>query len=100
MHRRALAVPVFVLLLVLLYSRAQSQQTNTSRAENFRRMSIAAETKGLGEPFKGITTNGTVQTGLFSIKSTGVSTEPVQRAASSFLASLTPEQRKKTEFPV
>ena len=34
------------------------------------------------------------------MRSTGVSTEPVRQAADAFLASLTPEQRAKTMFPV
>ena len=59
-----------------------------------------AEARALAEPFKGVTTDGTVQPGLFSIRSTGVSTEPVVRAADAFLAALTPEQRDKTRFPV
>jgi hypothetical protein len=58
------------------------------------------EAEALAEPFRGITTNGKVQPGLFSIKSTGVTTEPVRKAAAAFLAGLTPEQRAKTTFPV
>ena len=45
------------------------------------RLSLAAETPGLAEPFKGITANGTIEPGLFGIRSTGVSTKPVQDAA-------------------
>ena len=52
----------------------------------------------LKEPFKGITTNGTVTLGLFPIRSTKVSTAPVREAATKFLAALTPEQRAKTVF--
>jgi hypothetical protein len=58
------------------------------------------EAEALAEPFRGITSNGQVEPGLFSIRSTGVSTEPVRRAAQTFLAALTPDQRKKTKFPV
>ena len=58
------------------------------------------EAAAIAEPFKGITANGTVERGLFAIKSTGVSTEPVRKAAVAFLAALTPEQRAKTTFPV
>jgi hypothetical protein len=54
----------------------------------------------LDEPFKGVTTNGTVTPGLFPIRSTGVSTAPVRNAAVAFLVSLSPEQRAKTTFPV
>ncbi len=52
------------------------------------------------EPFKGITTNGNVIEGLFRIRSTGVSTEPVRKTAEKFLAALTEDQRKRTLFPV
>ncbi|MBY0505220.1 MAG: DUF3500 domain-containing protein [Bryobacteraceae bacterium] len=51
-------------------------------------------------PFKGVTTKGELQPGLFKIKSTGVSTDPVRRAADAFLAGLSDAQRQKTLFPV
>ena len=63
-------------------------------------MSIAAATTGLAEPFKGITTNGRVEPGLFPVAKSGVSTEPVRVATDTFLASLTPAQRWKTLFSV
>jgi hypothetical protein len=47
-----------------------------------------------------MTTNGTVQSGLFSIASTVVSTASVRTAAESFLASLTDDQRAATTFAV
>jgi len=52
------------------------------------------------EPFKGVTTNGSVVPGLFPIQSSGVSTAPVREAATAFLATLTPEQRAKTAYAV
>jgi Protein of unknown function (DUF3500) len=52
------------------------------------------------EPFKGITSDGTVIPGLFSIQKTGVSTQPIKAAAEDFLGSLSPEQRGRTLFPV
>ena len=51
------------------------------------------------DPFKGVTTDGTVQPGLFTIKSTGVTTAPVMKAAAAFIGALTPAQRKTTTFP-
>ena len=54
----------------------------------------------LAEPFRGVTTAGTVVPDLFPIRSTGVSTAPVQQAAERFLASLTDEQRSRTVFPI
>ncbi len=75
-------------------------QSSPDMAERFRQMSADYEKKGLAEPFKGITANGTVEPGLFGLRSTGVSTEPVRVAAERFLASLTKEQRDRTMFPV
>jgi hypothetical protein len=58
------------------------------------------EAAALAEPFVGITAEGKVQPGLFHVRATGVTTEPVKKAADAFLAALTPEQRAKTTFPV
>src|SRR4030095_14658838 len=63
-------------------------------------MSVDAETKGLAEPFKGITTNGQITPGLFALHSTGVSTEPVQKAATACPAALISDQRARTMFSV
>lgn len=51
-------------------------------------------------PFRGIAADGKIETGLFKLESTGVSTEPVVTAAKELLASLSDQQRKKTMFPV
>jgi Protein of unknown function (DUF3500) len=64
------------------------------------RMSLAAEEAGLAGPFKGITAKGEIEANLFAIRSTGVSTEPVRRAADAFLASLTPAERQATTFAI
>ena len=57
-------------------------------------------TKGLAEPFKGITTNGTVEPGLFPVQLDRRLDRAVRKAAEAFLAALTQEQRAKTTFPV
>ncbi|MFY9571258.1 MAG: DUF3500 domain-containing protein, partial [Blastocatellia bacterium] len=96
---RILSIVVAILaILPLLNSPARTQQPAQDRIERFRKMSVDAETKGLAEPFKGITTNGQIAPGIFAIHSTGVSTEPVQKAAGAFLSALSLEQRSKTSF--
>lgn len=75
-------------------------QNTADMAERFRQMSADYERKGLVEPFKGITTNGAVERGLFGIHSTGIATTPVRIAAERFLASLTRQQRDRTMFAV
>ena len=75
-------------------------QAPGNRAERVRQMSEQAERKGLAEPFKGVTADGTVQPGLFPLRSTGVSTAPIRKAAEAFITGLTDEQRKATMFDV
>ena len=75
-------------------------QNMLDMAQRFRRMSEQYERQGLAEPFKGITTNGAVEPGLFHIQPSGVSTEPVRQAAENYLASLTSLQRTRTVFPI
>ena len=65
----------------LLAATCALSQRPANRTEQFRRMSEDAERKGLADPFKGITRNGQIESGLFKIHSTGVSTEPVRKAA-------------------
>jgi hypothetical protein len=84
-------------VLMTLAGPAAAQE---SYAERAARLSRAADEKGLAEPFKGITRDGTVEPGLFSIRTTGVSTAPVVTAARSFVGTLTEAQRAKTLFPV
>ncbi len=68
--------------------------------KQFAKRSAESEAKGLAEPFKGVTTDGRVVPDLFAIRSTGVSTEPVRRAADAFLKALDPAQREKTTFAI
>src|SRR6476659_4725688 len=87
--KRFLLIALAPILLAASFLNSSAQtQTPAERTERFRKMSIDAETKGLAEPFKGITTDGQVVPGLFAIHSTGVSTEPVRKAADAFLAAL------------
>ena len=99
---RLLALLVCLLIAASVFEQRTSSQAPPPRrpAEELLRLSIAAEKPGLAEPFKGITTNGQIEPGLFRLRSTGVSTAPVRKAAETFLAGLTEPQRKKTIFVV
>lgn len=88
----------FILVLAIwLFATSLNAQ---SRDERFQRMSEQAEAKGLADPFKGITANGEIAPGLFPIGQTGVSTEPVRKAALAFLKALDPDQKEKTTFEI
>jgi len=79
--------------------RALGQNTPLTE-DRFRELSEASQNKGVSEPFRGVTTNGAIQPGLFAVRSTGVSTESVRTAAERFLSSLNVEQRNRTLVPV
>ena len=81
-------------------SLSQQQQSPAERVKQFKQRSLDAEKAGMAQPFKGVTTDGNVVPNLFAIKSTGVSTAPVRKAADAFLAALTAEQKTKTLFTV
>ena len=100
MTKRVVYVSLWVLVTGSLLYRGVSQAPAGSPRERFRTMSEQAEKKGLAEPFRGVTSDGTVVPGLFGIRSTGVSTAPVRKAADAFLGALTQEQRDKTAFDV
>ena len=94
-HPRFLLLSVFAafLLAVLIFGDVVSQLRG-------QRGFAGRERAAIGEPFVGITTNGEINPGLFSIKETGVSTAPVLDAVRNFLGSLSDEQRGRVLFPV
>lgn len=85
---------------ILLSSAALAQfsyDENTLRVKH--RFTEGALT-AINEPFVGVTRNGSVETGLFPIQVTGVSTTPIIEAAKEFLAGLDAEQTIHTVYPV
>jgi uncharacterized protein DUF3500 len=68
-------------------------------AQRFREYGEAGR-RAIAEPFVGLTTDGRPVSGLFPLRPTGVSTEPVRQAAEAFVASLDSEQRKQATFAV
>ena len=58
------------------------------------------ERKALDEAFAGVTNDGQVQPGLYTVHATGVSTEPILEAVMAFRASLTETQRAASSFPL
>jgi Protein of unknown function (DUF3500) len=99
-RRDFLSALIYAAVLAPCAMGQQEPQSSSEMAERFRRMSEDYEKEGLTSPFKGITTNSEVVPGLFEIRPTGVSTEPVRNAAEKFTASLTPVQLARTMYPV
>ncbi len=65
--------------------------------ERFGRMRGNGE-RLVSEPFKGITSDGIVIPDLYPLQKTGISTEPIRRAAVDFLEALDAEQRQQVRF--
>ncbi len=84
------AVTVVLLVAVLVHAQRSGR----------RRGPRGGGEAALAEPFRGIAAGGQIEKGLFKIESTGVSTEPVVKAAQAFLAGLNDEQRERTTFAV
>ena len=87
-----------MLISSIALATTNAQQKRNSRGGNNRFAEL--EKKALAEKFVGVTSDGNVEEGLYSIQSTGVSTKAVKKAADAFLKRLTDDQRKKTKFPV
>ncbi len=68
----------------------------TPRAREF----FASWDKLLAEPFKGITSDGSVIPGLFSLAPNGAPSDAMIEAVNALLGLLTPEQRTAMRFPV
>ena len=98
---KPLSHPIIISMLLLSFSSQMiAQVTDPEVKARFKQRSMESEKEGLAEPFIGITTDGSVQEGIFTLHSTGVTTEPVRQAAHAFLASLDDNQREKTSFDV
>ncbi len=92
--------PRYLIYLSLIAIATLAWVLNAQNRGSWSDRSRQAESRGLAEPFKGITTNGELEEGLYEIRSTGVSTESIRQAAIAFLETLSPEQRERTTFPV
>ena len=92
---------VLSVLVACLFSTSVLAQTDYSdKTLAVKRRFADIENTALANPFVGVTTESGKQAGLFPIRATGVSTQPVVEAANSFLSTLTQAQKIKTQFAV
>jgi hypothetical protein len=92
----------FNLFFLSLFSVVSCQDTpkEKSAPPDFKSFFEKMEQENLSQEFQGVHTENGIETGLFPIKATGVSTEPIVTAANEFLDILTPEQKTATTFPI
>lgn len=72
-----------------------------ARMQGERPQGLFATWRALFEkPFRGLTTDGTVEPGLFALKPEGAPTTAVVDAVAVMMAALTPDQKSAMHFPV
>jgi hypothetical protein len=86
--------------VALLSSLVHGQAIYDQRQLQVKRLFSERELAALAQPFVGITADGKPVPGLFPIRATGVTTEPVRKAAVKLLGALTPAQLLRTQFSV
>ena len=77
-----------------------AQPENTERMLMIKTFFANQEINSLAEAFVGLSTDSGIESGLFPIRSTGISNEPIVDAANLFLDSLSPLQKIKSQFSV
>jgi hypothetical protein len=86
-----------VFLIVSIKSNPVSAQFNS---ETMKERFAKLESENLSKPYKGIVTSKGIEKGLFSVRTTGVTTKPVKTAVEKFLKSLTKLQQAKIQFSI
>ncbi len=77
-----------------------SQARIDPRLLAFKKTLADQQNAAIATPVAGVRTSAGPRSGLFPIRATGVSTEPIRQAADAFLALLTPAQLLRTQFVV
>jgi hypothetical protein len=77
-----------------------SQARLDPRLLAFKKRMADGQQAAIATPITGVRPSSGVREGLFPIRATGVSTEPIRAAAETFLASLTPAQYIRTLYVV
>ncbi|WP_229719262.1 DUF3500 domain-containing protein [Winogradskyella schleiferi] len=98
---------ILILLLGCIGCKEKAEQMeNTNATDTVEEVNLVKdhfakmEADALKEPYAGIFTEKRDATDLFQIRSTGVSTLPIQKAAEIFLNDLSPSQRQRTTFDI
>ena len=83
-----------------LLSEVNAQTNYNEETLSVKRMFAIAEITALADNFVGIVSEKGTKKGLYTVKSTGVSNQPIIAAAVEYLGALSPEQKIKTQFAV
>ncbi len=87
-------------MLTLAACNFAADQPETDPLAAVREQFASMEREALAEPYLGVVEESGLQTGLFPVRASGVSTAGIQQAAREFLEGLTEAQRIATVFDV
>lgn len=79
---------------------SQSDSGYSDGLLNTKRVFSRGLAEAIGQPFRGVATSSGVVSGLFPLKSTGVSTASIVEAASGFLGTLSDAELSRTQYAV
>ena len=89
-----------LLLLSIILSCKQKTKENIEKVNPTKLRFAKMEEEALKKAYKGVLTENGKTNKLFQIRSTGVSTFPIQQSAKKFLHSLTSSQKGRTTFDI
>ena len=97
-HLRSCVLLVIVVAATAAIAQSPARYDDAVLAR--KKMFADRQRAALGVPFSGVRARAGVEPGLFPIRATAVSTEPIRLAAAAFIDSLSPTQLIRTMFAV
>lgn len=101
--KRILVSAALLLGVVLVWFSQAYSQSAAGYAEsllNTKRVFSRGLANAIGQPFRGVATSEGVVSGLFPVKSTGISTDSIVSAATAFLGTLDNAELSRTQYAV
>jgi hypothetical protein len=97
---RVCIYPIIIASTILSFTQAFAQTEYSNGLLNTKRIFSQGVAESLAQPFVGVATSAGKTQGLFPIVSTGISTEPLAKAAAAFLESLSSIHLAKVQFAI
>ena len=103
MMKKKIVIPLCGILVavgIISMSIVRAQSTNESGLERRKNQFANMLSEALAEPYRGVVTSAGIQSGLFPVRDTGVSTKAISDAASALLSSMSATQRIEMQYAV
>ena len=97
---RVCIYPAIIASIILSFTQVFAQTEYSNSLLNTKRIFSQGLAESLAQPFVGVATSAGKTQGLFPVVSTGISTEPLAKAAAAFLESLSSLHLAKVQFAI